>query len=506
MRTQTISEKNLAFYQTSGTSVGNQVVNVNTDNTNSGDTFIDYVVQCVATTNITLSGTFAIDGITPAIGQKVLVTAQTTAANNGIYIVQSGSWIRAFTLLPMMFIKVLQGTLGANSVWCLIVPITSIQTGDSISFRRIDNNFIPSTVQVQSASAFRSTIGLGTMATQNANNVNITGGIINIPSGANSGITVGNASGVTIRTAGTGNLQLINSAGTTYFRMVSSERFDAISNTNSNSPYYLELNSLTNIQPLAQFVRNRAAGSSTVIVRERVNTNAALNALDSIADEYYITPSTGTQVINTISHVVTNNSTSTPDSSIQFGLTISGVAKKVLRLIDRGIQLWNGSTNAVRLLVSNALSVNYDIILPTTAPQSGQITTHDGTGQQYFENHVYTCLQQVNSNITMQNNYHYSVFDDASVRRVLTLPTNSNSRVGMYIRVSRSPYNLDSFRIAQNAVQRIYVDETSTTEGVTGYIDSDSIDTSLLLYCFRTDQSTYAMWQVVSKVGQIIIN
>jgi len=191
---------------------------------------------------------------------------------------------------------------------------------------------------------------------------------------------------------------------------------------------------------------------------------------------------------------------------MQFSLTIAGALKRIMRIVDRGIQLWNGSTNAVRLLVSNSLSTNYDIILPTTAPQSGQITTHDGTGQQYFENHVYTCSQQVNSNITMQNNYHYSVFDDASVRRVLTLPTNANSRVGMYIRVSRSPYNLDSFRIAQNAVQRIYVDETSTTEGITGYIDSDSIDTSLLLYCFRTDQSTYAMWQVVSKVGQIIIN
>lgn len=505
MRTQTISEKNLAFYSTSGTSVGNQVVNINNDNSNDGETFIDYVVQCVATTNITLSGTFAIDGITPAIGQKVLVTAQTTAANNGIYIVQSGAWLRAFTLLPMMFVKVLQGTLGANSVWCLISPITSVQTGDNISFRRIDNNYIPSTVQVQSAASFRSTIGLGTMATQNANDVAITGGFLNI-TGSKSQFNVGQLSGYTLRTSLNGTGQLMNSSGSSYLRHVNGERFDAISNTNSNSPYYLELNSLTNIQPFAQFVRNRAAGSPTVIVRERVNTNAALNALDSIADEYYITPSTGTQVINTISHVVTNNSTSTPDSSIQFGLTISGVAKRVLRLIDRGIQLWNGSTNAVRLLVSNALSVNYDIILPTTAPQSGQITTHDGTGQQYFENHVYTCLQQVNSNITMQNNYHYSVFDDASVRRVLTLPTNANSKVGMYIRVSRSPYNLDSFRIAQNAVQRIYVDETSTTEGVTGYIDSDSIDTSLLLYCFRTDQSTYAMWQVVSKVGQIIIN
>ena len=504
MRTQTISEKNLAFYQTSGTSVGNQVVNVNTDNTNSGDTFIDYVVQCVATTNITLSGTFAIDGITPAIGQKVLVTAQTTASNNGIYIVQSGAWIRAFTLLPMMFIKVLQGTLGANSVWCLIVPITSIQTGDSISFRRIDNNFIPSTVQVQSASAFRSTIGLGTMATQNANNVAITGGFLNI-TGSNSQINVGQLSGYTLRTSSTGTGQLMNATGSSYLRHVSGERWELLSNTSSN-PFWLELNSATNTNALLNYVRNRTSGNTSHIDRKRVNTTSTLHIFDSMYDSFVIQPTSGVIAENQVSHIVTNASTTVPDTAMQISLTIAGALKRIMRIVDRGIQLWNGSTNAVRLLVSNALTVNYDIILPTTAPQSGQITTHDGTGQQYFENHVYTCSQQVNSNITMQNNYHYSVFDDASVRRVLTLPTNANSRVGMYIRVSRSPYNLDSFRIAQNAVQRIYVDETSTTEGITGYIDSDSIDTSLLLYCFRTDQSTYAMWQVVSKVGQIIIN
>ena len=504
MRTQTISEKNLAFYQTSGTSVGNQVINVNNNNTDTADTFIDYVVQCVATTNITLSGTFAIDGFTPAIGHRLLITAQTNPVNNGIYIVQSGAWIRAFTLLPMMFVKVLQGTLGANSVWCLISPITSISPGtDSISFRRIDNNYIPASVQVQSASSFRSTIGLGTMAIQNANNVAITGGFLNI-TGSNSQFNVGQLSGYTLRTSGTGTGQLQNAAGSSYLRHVSGERWELLSNTSSN-PFWLELNSATNTNPLLNYVRNRTTGNTSHIDRKRVNTTSTLNIFDSIYDSFSIYPTSGVIAENQIWHIVTNASTTVPDTAMQFSLTIAGALKRIMRIVDRGIQLWNGSTNAVRLLVSNALSVNYDITLPTTAPQSGQITTFDGTGQMYFENNVDTCLQQVNSNITMQNNYHYSVFDDASVRRVLTLPTNANSRVGMYIRVSRSPYNLDSFRIAQNAVQRIYVDETSTTEGVTGYIDSDSIDTSLLLYCFDTDQSTFAMWQVVSKVGQIII-
>src|ERR1700693_1404543 len=46
----------------------------------------------VSTTNITLSGTQTIDGVTVVAGNRVLVTAQSTGANNGIYIVASGAW------------------------------------------------------------------------------------------------------------------------------------------------------------------------------------------------------------------------------------------------------------------------------------------------------------------------------------------------------------------------------------------------------------------------------
>ena len=49
----------------------------------------------VATTaNITLSGTQTIDGVLVAVGDRVLVKNQTTASENGIYYVDTGSWRR----------------------------------------------------------------------------------------------------------------------------------------------------------------------------------------------------------------------------------------------------------------------------------------------------------------------------------------------------------------------------------------------------------------------------
>ena len=64
------------------------------DNTRSGLEVKDSVV--VATTaNITLSGTQTIDGIAVTAGQRVLVKDQTTASQNGIYVVSASAWSRS---------------------------------------------------------------------------------------------------------------------------------------------------------------------------------------------------------------------------------------------------------------------------------------------------------------------------------------------------------------------------------------------------------------------------
>lgn len=53
-------------------------------------------VQAAATTNVaTLSGLTAVDGITPVSGvTRILLTAQTTASQNGLWVANSGAWTR----------------------------------------------------------------------------------------------------------------------------------------------------------------------------------------------------------------------------------------------------------------------------------------------------------------------------------------------------------------------------------------------------------------------------
>ena len=52
-------------------------------------------VRVATTANITLSGTQTIDGIALIAGDRVLVKDQSTAADNGIYVVAAGAWARS---------------------------------------------------------------------------------------------------------------------------------------------------------------------------------------------------------------------------------------------------------------------------------------------------------------------------------------------------------------------------------------------------------------------------
>ena len=184
----------------------------------------------VATTgNITLSGTQTIDGVAVIAGDRVLVKSQSTASANGIYVVASGAWTRStdadiWNELVSAFVFVEKGSTLADTGWVCTVDaggtlgttaITWAQfsgagtytagTGLTLSGGefRITNTAVTAgsygsasqtlsaTVNAQGqltalsaqaiAIANTQVSGLGTMSTQNANSVNITGGsIINL--------------------------------------------------------------------------------------------------------------------------------------------------------------------------------------------------------------------------------------------------------------------------------------------------------------------------------------
>lgn len=183
-------------------------------------------VVAATTANITLSGTQTIDGVAVVAGNRVLVKSQSTASQNGIYVVASGAWTRStdadiWNELVSAFVFVERGTTQADTGWVCTVDaggtlgttaITWAQfsgagtytagTGLTLSGGefRITNTAVTAgsyggasqtlsaTVNAQGqlialsaqsiAIANTQVSGLGTMSTQNANSVAITGGSI----------------------------------------------------------------------------------------------------------------------------------------------------------------------------------------------------------------------------------------------------------------------------------------------------------------------------------------
>lgn len=99
-------------------------------------------VRVATTANITLSGEQTIDGVSAVAGDRVLVKNQSTATDNGIYVVAAGSWSRSqdadgnSEVTPGMFIFVEEGTANGDNGYVLTTngPITLGST--SLTFQQ----------------------------------------------------------------------------------------------------------------------------------------------------------------------------------------------------------------------------------------------------------------------------------------------------------------------------------------------------------------------------------
>lgn len=95
---------------------------------------VKQAVLAATTTNITLVGGQVVDGVTLAAGDRVLVKNQSTASQNGIYVVQTTIWTRAADMdswseVPGAFTFVEQGSTQADTGWvCTSNPGGTIGT------------------------------------------------------------------------------------------------------------------------------------------------------------------------------------------------------------------------------------------------------------------------------------------------------------------------------------------------------------------------------------------
>lgn len=129
-------------------------------------------VAAATTANVTLSGEQTIDGVALVTGDRVLVKNQSTAADNGIYVVASGAWTRSTDMdsgsefsSATVFVK--QGTVNADSGWTQTAEVTTVGT-DTVTF-------------VQFTGAGTYTAGTGLSLSGNTFNVNLGAGIVELP-------------------------------------------------------------------------------------------------------------------------------------------------------------------------------------------------------------------------------------------------------------------------------------------------------------------------------------
>lgn len=129
-------------------------------------------VKAATTANITLSGAQTIDGISCVAGDRVLVKDQSTTANNGIYIVASGSWTRAtdadtWAELVSLAVSIEQGSTLADTQWICTsnsggtLGVTAVTFAgflttprdSSVTYAKIDPNAVATTANVVSGAA-----------------------------------------------------------------------------------------------------------------------------------------------------------------------------------------------------------------------------------------------------------------------------------------------------------------------------------------------------------------
>lgn len=102
-------------------------------------------VRAATTANITLSAPQTIDGVSVIAGNRVLVKDQTTASQNGIYVVAAGAWTRATDadsdaeVTAGLFTFVAEGTANGDTGWVLSTNDTITLNTTALTFTQFSS-------------------------------------------------------------------------------------------------------------------------------------------------------------------------------------------------------------------------------------------------------------------------------------------------------------------------------------------------------------------------------
>ncbi|RMO79781.1 hypothetical protein ALQ33_200142 [Pseudomonas syringae pv. philadelphi] len=97
-------------------------------------------VRAVATSQVALTGAQTVDGVALVTGDRVLVTAQASARENGLYVVANDAWLRAddanlnIEVTANLFVLVEEGSQFGDSAWQLVTNSPIVLGTTSLSF------------------------------------------------------------------------------------------------------------------------------------------------------------------------------------------------------------------------------------------------------------------------------------------------------------------------------------------------------------------------------------
>ena len=143
-----------------------------------------YAVRVATVSNITLSGTQTVDGVLVSVGDRVLVKNQSTATENGIYLVAAGAWTR---------------TTDADTGAEIVTAAVLITTGTQANTQWTCTNSTPPTIGT-TAITFGQIAGAGVYT--NGTGISLIGNVFSI-----SNSYAGQTSITTLGTIGTGTWQ-----------------------------------------------------------------------------------------------------------------------------------------------------------------------------------------------------------------------------------------------------------------------------------------------------------
>lgn len=106
-------------------------------------------VRVATTTNINLSAAQTIDGVAVVAGDRILVKNQTSAKDNGLYVVTNTAWVRtkdadsSAKVTSAMIVSVEQGMTLADTIWQLVTDGVIALGTTPLTFQNVTQGFAP---------------------------------------------------------------------------------------------------------------------------------------------------------------------------------------------------------------------------------------------------------------------------------------------------------------------------------------------------------------------------